>query len=480
MRCRALLAALRYNGQFHTLEFDSMKKEKTAWAVALLLIALLAMQLPGSIPARDEDYAFVRTLVDIHRQVATRYVEEVDADKLRKGAINGMLEVLDPFTDYIAPAEQKSFDQMLEGAFEGVGIMLNQKENGEIEVVTPVDESPALKAGVMPGDVLLAVDGTAVKDQRLEQVTKQIQGKGGSEVKLKFGRDKDEQYEVTLTRQQIIMPTVKGFTRNAGNGWMYYIDPREKVAYVRITQFTGDTFEKLKGALEPLVADGMKGLILDLRFNPGGRLDAARDVVDLFLDQGVIVSTRGRSRPEETMFAQASGTLPHFPLVVLVNGASASAAEVVAGSLMDNRRALVVGSRTYGKGSVQELIPLDQNSGELKMTVAYYYLPSGRLVHRKKDATDWGVNPQIVVNLDPETEQKIIRERYQTELFRRPGTRPTTHPTSAPAISFGSDLQLQRAYDSLMALIVLQSQGPTTMPTLPGITSKPATVEADK
>lgn len=457
-----------------------MKKEKTAWAVSLILIALLAMQLPGSIPARDEDYAFVRTLVDIHRQVATRYVDEVDAQKLRKGAIDGMLDELDPYTVYVAPSEQKMFDQMLDGAFEGVGIQLSQKEGGEIEVVTPIEGSPAFQAGVRAGDILLEVDGEPVADMRLEDVTKKIQGKGGTEVKLKFGREKEEDYEVALTRQQIVMPTVKGFTRNEGNGWTYYINPQEKIAYVRITQFTGDTFEKLKAAVEPLVADGMRGLILDLRFNPGGRLDAARDVVDLFLDQGVIVSTRGRSRPEETLFAQAKDTLPNFPLIVLVNGASASAAEVVAGSLMDNRRALVVGSRTYGKGSVQELIPLDQNSGELKMTVAYYYLPSGRLVHRKKDAEDWGVNPQITINLEPEVEQKIMRERYETELLRRPGTRPTTSPTTAPAGPFGSDIQLQRAYDSMMALIVLQTHGSTTLPASePGMTNKPSVPEAD-
>ena len=189
------------------------------------------------------------------------------------------------------------------------------------------------------------------------------------------------------------------------------------------------------------------------------------EIVDLFVDQGVIVSTRGRSRPEETIFAHADGTLPKFPLVVLVNGSSASAAEVVAGSLKDNHRALIIGSRTYGKGSVQELIPLEQGSGELKMTVAYYYLPSGRLVHRRKDATDWGVIPQIQVNVDPAAEQKIFRERYQTELFHKPGTAPSIAPATQP---YGADIQLQRAVESIMALTVLQNtQGPVnaTQPT---------------
>lgn len=442
-----------------------MQKEKLAWAVSLILIAMLAVQLPGSMPARDEDYAFVRTLVDIHRQVATRYVEDVTAEKLRQGAIDGMLNQLDPYTVYVPPQEQKAFDQMLDGSFEGVGIQLNQKEDdGRIEVVTPIDDSPAFKAGVMAGDVLLKVDGTSVTDKRLPDVIKLIQGKVGSEVTLRLRRGKED-LDLTMPRQQVVVPTIKGYQRNADNTWNYFVDRNEMIAYIRITQFTADTHEKFKQVIDKLLAEGMKGLVMDLRFNPGGRLDSATEIVDLFIDQGVIVSTRGRSRPEETIFAHAAGTLPKFPLVVLVNGSSASAAEVVAGSLKDNHRALIIGSRTYGKGSVQELIPLDQGSGELKMTVAYYYLPSGRLVHRRKDATDWGVIPQIQVNVDPAVEQKIIRERYQTELFHKPGTAPSVAPATQP---YGADIQLQRAVDSIMALTILQStQGPVnaTQPT---------------
>ncbi len=452
-----------------------MKKEKLAWTVSLLLIALLAMQLPGSIPARDEDYAFVRTLVDIHRQVTARYVEEVDPDALRRGAIDGMLNRLDPYTDYVPPQDQKAFDQMLEGQFEGVGIQLSQKEDGDIEVVTPIDDSPAFKAGILPGDVIIKVNNQSVSDKRLADVTKMIQGEVGTEVTLRVRRG-DEELDFTLMRQQIVMPTVKGFNRNGDNTWNYYVDEAEKIAYMRVTQFTGDTYEKMRPIIESLLADGMRGLILDLRFNPGGRLDAATAVVDMFLDEGVIVSTRGRDRPEETVFATAKGTLPNFPLIVLVNGSSASAAEIVAGSLKDNRRALVIGSRTFGKGSVQELIRLDQNSGELKLTVAYYYLPSGRLVHRKKDAKDWGVIPHIAVNVDPAVEQRIIRERYETELFRRPGTAPSTAPATMP---YGSDVQLQRAVDSMMALIVLHKNGATTLPaTIPGVEQSAAATDA--
>lgn len=440
-----------------------MNKEKTAWAVCLVLISLLAIQLPGAMPPRDEDYGFVRTLVDIQRQVASRYVEETDPAKLRKSAIRGMLRELDPYSDYIAADEQKAFDQMLDGQFEGVGIHLSQRDDGTIEIITPIDDSPAFKAGVMAGDVLLKINGQSIADKRVEEISKMVQGKVGTEVTLRVRRGKDKELDLTMTRQKIVMPTVKGYQRNGDNTWDYFVDHNDKIAYIRITQFTGDTYEKFKAVVDKLMASGMKGLILDLRFNPGGRLESATQIVDLFVDQGVIVSTRGRGRPEETIFANAAGTLPKFPLIVLVNGSSASAAEIVSGSLKDNHRALVIGSRTFGKGSVQELMKLDgDGGGELKLTVAYYYLPSGRLVHRKKDATDWGVLPQIQVNIDPAVEQKILRERYEMDLFHKPGTGPASAPATAP---YGSDVQLQRAVDSMMAMLILRPSAPTSAPT---------------
>ena len=448
-----------------------MKKEKLAWAVSLVLIALLALQLPGSIPARDEDYAFVRTLVDIQRQLVSRYVEEVSPDKLRQGAIDGMLSQLDPYSVYVPPQKQKAFDQMIDGSFEGVGVQLHQQDNGAIEVITPIDDSPAYKAGVLPGDIVLKIDGQSLEGMRLPDVIKKVQGKLGTEVTLHLRHSDGKVVDLTMPRQQIVMPTVKGYQRAGNNSWDYFIDHDQKIGYIRITQFTNDTYEKFKPAVMDLLAKGMKGLILDLRFNPGGRLDAATQIVDMFVYQGVIVSTRGRGKPEETVFATAKDPLPNFPMIVLVNGSSASAAEVVAGSLKDNHRAVIIGSRTFGKGSVQELIPLEQNSGELKMTVAYYYLPSGRLVHRKKDATDWGVIPNITVNTDAAAEQKIWRERYDTEIFRKPGTSPSTLPATQPA---GVDTQLQRALDTMTAVLMVQtttngSTRPTTLPsTIPG------------
>jgi carboxyl-terminal processing protease len=439
-----------------------MNREKFAWAVSLVLIALLACQLPGTFAQRDDDYAFVRTLVDIHRQVTKNYAEPVNEAELRQAAIDGMLSELDPFSMYVPADKQEDFDRMLEGSFKGVGIQLDQLENGQIEVVSPIDGSPAFKAGVMAGDIILKVNGESIEGLKIAEVIKKVGGQLGTEVTLTFRRVTGEEVTLTMTREEIVVPTIKGYQRKEDQSWDYYISDNPKIAYVRITQFTPDTYTTLKPALEGLLADGMQGLILDLRFNPGGRLDQAIQVVDLFLKEGTIVSTRGRNRSEQVAKATVPDTLPDFPMVVLVNEHSASASEIVAGSLMDNRRALVIGERSYGKGSVQELIELDSKGGELKLTVAYYYLPSGRLVHRKKDAIDWGVQPQIVVPMDAESQARAMRERYEQELHRRPRpkvvTQPsTTGPSTAPATTQPVDLQLQTAVNTMLGFVVFQA-----------------------
>jgi carboxyl-terminal processing protease len=435
-----------------------MNRERFAWIVSIGLIAIFAFQIPGSLAQRDDDYSFVRTLVEIHRQVATNYVDPVDETKLRDGAIEGMLAQLDPFTVYIPPLQQEGFDRMLEGSFKGVGIQLNQADDGKVEVVTPIDGSPAFKAGVQAGDIILKVNGESIEGVRLPDVIKKVGGPLGSEVRLTVRHLTGQEVELKMTREEIVVPTVKGFARKQDNTWDYYVCENPKIAYLRITQFTPDTYEKLRPAIEGTLADGMKGLILDLRFNPGGRLDQAVQIINMLVEKGTILSTKGRNRPEHVEMANGENTLPNFPMVVLVNEHSASASEIVAGSLMDNHRAVVVGERTYGKGSVQEVIPLDNKGGELKMTVAYYYLPSGRLVHRKKDATDWGVQPQILVKMTPEQEEQVLRDRYEQELFRKPVVKATTQATTTSPATQPTDGQLQAAVNTLIAWVVFEGE----------------------
>jgi carboxyl-terminal processing protease len=453
-----------------------MNREKLAWVVSVVLVGVLAFQLPGSMATRDDDYQWVGTLVDIHRRVADSYVEPINEDELRQGAIKGLLEKLDPYTVYVPPAEQEAFDRMLDGSFKGVGIQLEQDEKTlEIQVITPIEGSPAFKAGVMAGDVIEKVNGEPIGNVRLPDVIKKIAGPLGSPVTLTVRHLTGEVEDLTMTRQEIIIPTLKGHQRKRDGQWDWFVSNDPKVAYVRLTQFTPDCYDKMRAILEELLKEGMQGLILDLRFNPGGRLDEAKEVVDLFVESGTIVVTKGRNRPEEVAYAKPEDTLPHFPMAVLVNEHSASASEIVAGSLKDNKRALVVGTRTYGKGSVQELIPLDGNKGELKLTVAYYYLPSGRLVHKKKDATDWGVEPHITVNVEPKQLEGILINMDQRDRFARPETRPATtvpagvttapatqatdRPTTLPVATTGpTDPQLDAAVSTLIGHIVLAGE----------------------
>jgi carboxyl-terminal processing protease len=387
-----------------------------------------------------------------------------------------MLGELDPFTNYVPPQRQEEFERLLEGTFKGVGIELQQDPKTLIvEVVSPIDGSPAAAAGVMAGDVILQVNGEDVAGMRVDDVKSRITGPVGSEVSLTVKHVAAAQPEtLTMKRQEIVIPTVRGYVRDELNNWDWFINKDPRIAYVRVTQFTDDTFKHLRPLLEDLLRQGMRGLILDLRWDPGGRLDQATQVVDLFIREGVIVSTKGRNRPERVERAQSEGTLPEFPMVVLVNEHSASAAEIVAGSLKDNNRALVVGTRTYGKGSVQEVIPLDGDAGQLKLTVAYYYLPSGRLVHKKKGATDWGVEPQLVVPMDEATEKAVFRQLEEAAYFHRPTipgltTTPPTRPvaTTRPATTQSStqpstqpaeavDAQLNAALSTLVGHIVLE------------------------
>jgi len=459
-----------------------MKRERVAWMVSLVLMAILALKLPGSMAQRDDDYSFVRTLVDIHRQISTNYVEPVDEDDLRQKAIEGLFTDLDPFSVYIPPAQQEDFDRMLDDSFKGVGIEFDI-EDGKPTVVTPIEGSPAFAAGVMAGDVIEKIDGQSTVGLQIADLAKKITGPLGSKVTLTVLHPTGETIDLPLTRQEIVLATVKGYQRKPDAGWDYFIAKDSKIAYLRVTQFTENTFDEMHDALVGTPADGgkpaipgimdtgMKGLILDLRFNPGGRLDQAIKVVNMFVKEGVIVSTKGRNRPENIVRADGKGTLPYFPMIVLINQHSASAAEIVSGSLKDNHRALIVGERSYGKGSVQELIPLEDNGGELKLTVAYYYLPSGRLVHRKKGATDWGVEPQIVVPMDDEAQQEVLKIRADQEAIRATGSRPSTRPVTTQP----TDAQLEQAINMMKAGFVLNGDLPPTTSGEPAAPVAPAT-----
>jgi carboxyl-terminal processing protease len=460
-----------------------MNRERLAWLVSVVLLAILAFQLPGSLAQRDDDFAWVRTLEEVHRQILQNYVDPVDDSSLKQHAIDGMLGTLDdPFTDYIPPEKQEEFDKVIGGSFSGVGISLRD-DNGKMLVMTPIDGGPADKAGIDAGDLIVQVDHKSIEKLPIDEVVKRVSGPIGSPVTLTVDRG-GKLMDFTMKRDTITLPTVTGYQRNADESWSYYVSDKPKVAFLRISQFDDNTFDELHKALAGedghggLLADGMQGLILDLRFNPGGQLQQAVKVVNLFLKEGVIVSTHGRNSPEEIERANGESTLPFFPMIVLVNDRSASAAEIVSGSLQDNHRSLVLGQRTFGKGSVQRVLQLGDD-GTLKMTIAHWYLPSGRLVSRKKDSTDWGVDPQIVVTMSDEAENDLedLLERREAIRYHTPDiastepstTEPSTRPTTQP-----TDPQFEQALNTIVGLIILDSnKGSVALPRAAAPTTRP-------
>jgi carboxyl-terminal processing protease len=429
-------------------------------AVGVCALALgVRMGRHSALPtqAASDPYTFFDTLVDIRAQIVRNYVEPVDEAKLQRGAIQGMLGELDPFSNYFSKDELIAFDKQTHGQFSGIGAEFAQDPNtGALVIVSPLEDSPALKAGVMAGDRILKIDGQSTTGLSLKDLFSAMGGAPGTVVHLTVLHDGDKSpVTLTVTRDVVKVQSVKGVGYGSGGGWDFVIDPEHRIAYVRITTFMESTAEDLDKALLPLFAQpgGLKGIILDLRYNPGGLLTQAIEVSDRFLESGVIVSTRGRDGKDQFVAeAKKEGTYPHVPLVVLVNEFSASASEIVAGALKDHHRAVLIGTRTFGKGSVQNLITLDGGQSALKLTTAYYYLPSGRNIMRKKDSTTWGVEPDaaFVIPLTDDENRAVLLARSKSEIIRP--RRSATQPSAASSLVGDTpDKQLQRAVEVLIA-----------------------------
>jgi carboxyl-terminal processing protease len=428
-----------------------MNPYRLAWLFGIVACAALTLRLVGRTPASSVDAEFNQIISLLQREIGDNYVETIDPQRLREAAIEGMMSVLDEHSLYAPPRLHDDLIQAIDGTFVGIGVNFLVNPQGQIQVRTPLEDSPALRAGVEAGDVFVEIDGNPVehldltRQEKEKRLTSLVKGPAGTEVKITFRRLSGEVYQCTIRRAAVVSPPLAGVQRSGDNSWDWFLDADRSIAYVRVSQFSGDLAIKLRQVIEPLYAQGMRGLVVDLRFNGGGRLEEAIDIADLFLDNGLIVSTRGRARPERRDYARAGDTLPDVPLVILVNEESASASEVLAGALQDNRRATVVGERTFGKGSVQELQELPDHD-ILKLTVAYYYLPSGRLVHRRDGSAEWGVEPSIVVPMDPEAEFKLAQSWAEQEIIR---------PTSAPTTKWSLvDPQLDAAVDTIRALLI--------------------------
>jgi len=384
-----------------------MKKFFIAAAVGGLLGIVIAPQLAGPLLAKETDqaktYQQLELFGDIFDRIRAKYVEDVDDKKLIEAAINGMLTSLDPHSSYLSPDDADDMRIQTRGAFGGLGIEVTQ-EDGFVKVITPIDDTPAAKAGVEPGDFITHVDGEGLLGLTLDAAVQLMRGPVGSEIVITIVREAEpEPFDITIIRDTIKLTAVRD--KSIG-----------KTIVMRVSTFNDQTYPNLKDGIAKQIEaaggiDNINGFVIDLRNNPGGLLGQAIMVSDAFLEKGEIVSTRGRDPATGDRWNAREGDLAEGkPIVVLINGGSASASEIVAGALQDHRRAIVVGTKSFGKGSVQTIMPLP-GKGAMRLTTARYYTPSGRSIQAL------GVSPDIIVEQprralkdeEPEEDQKKMR-----------------------------------------------------------------------
>ncbi|MFZ5595003.1 MAG: S41 family peptidase [Pseudomonadota bacterium] len=413
----------------------------------------------ASLPLDD-----LRAFTEVMNKIKTDYVEPVEDKTLLQNAIRGMLSGLDPHSAYLDKEAFKDLQVSTTGEFGGLGIEVGM-EDGAVKVISPIDDTPAQQAGIQAGDLIIRIDDTPVKGMTLSDAVSRMRGKPGTEITLTIAREGAEKLlKITLKRAVIKVSSVKGRTLEPGYG------------YLRISQFqanTGDNLAQFITKLKQESGDNMKGLVLDLRNNPGGVLNASVAVSDAFLDKGLIVYTDGRVKDSQQKFRATPGDiLKGAPIVVLINGGSASASEIVAGALQDHKRAIVMGSKSFGKGSVQTVIPMDEGSA-LKLTTARYYTPSGRSIQAE------GITPDIALEnikvtavegsgVDPVKEADLSGHLVNGSKKKTPEdsgktteeTKPAADAKKTPEKLANTDYQLYEALNLLKGLSIMRERAP--------------------
>lgn len=427
-------------------------KRGTKLLSTALLTTLLASSLHAGEPPTDQQGPLplkeLRTFTEIFHRIKQAYVEPVDDTTLLNNAIDGMLNGLDPHSAYLRDDALSDLQENTRGEFGGLGIEI-EMQNGFLRVITPIDDTPALKAGVQAGDLIIKIDEHTVNGMGLQESVDLMRGKPGTDVTLTVVREhQPKPLEITITRAIIKITSVKQRILEPGFG------------YIRITQFQVHTGDNVVKAIDKLQQQhALKGLVLDLRNNPGGVLNAAVEVSDAFLSEGLIVYTNGRLPNSELRFnATSSDPSKGVPLVVLINGGSASASEIVAGALQDHHRAVILGSQSFGKGSVQTVLPLTNDSA-LKLTTARYYTPSGRSIQAE------GITPDIQVDttrITSNSEQTLrIKESNLKGHLSNGDEKHEVNNNSADKIALAEkDFQLYEALNLLKGLHIINKASP--------------------
>ena len=405
-------------------------------------------------PGRDVAYA-----IDI---ITDSYVDPISQADLKQAAMQGMLESLDPHSSFVSEKSLGRFNEIFEQRFAGLGVQVEGPPiRPAITVITTLFNSPAFRAGLMPGDLIVQVDGIDVRSMDTSEVSKKISGTVGSEVLLGIDRS-GERLNIQATREFVDVESVTGDRRRGDGTWDFQLQSAPQIAYIHSDLFGEKTAREIQSALESLEGK-IDAVILDLRDNGGGLLQAAIEVCDLFLDEGRIVSTQGRRQTSiESIDAQRGTVVPSsIPIAVLINSNSASASEVVAACLKDHQRAVIVGQRSYGKGSVQSIIPVEGGRAAIRFTTAYYFPPSGQRIHRKPKDTDsdpWGVLPSDgaeVLLSEEQNRQAIERMRRRSDPLRNGAL--ANHPLSKvddpDDQQIAQDPQLVRAIEILQAMV---------------------------
>jgi carboxyl-terminal processing protease len=391
-----------------------MSRWNLAWLLGINAVALLGLAITYGAPPQDENkkYARARLFVDVMDEVERNFVRKLSDDELRElveNMINGGLARLDPYSSFINNKKLREFNKHSRGKFGGIGIQIHaDRQTGVLTVISPIVGTPAYEAGIQAGDQIFKIDGKSTENMTLEEAVDRITGDKGQPIVLNVLHEGDKKpTDIKIIRDIIEVESVLGDRRKPDNvkQWDYMYDKEYQIAYVRLVAFNENSAGELRAVIERLRDQGVRGLVLDLRFNPGGLLTSAVEVSNLFLpEDSRVVSIRGRNGAERVYNAKKEGTIlgsaREVPMAVLVNRSSASASEIVSAALQDHGRAVIIGERSFGKGSVQNVIELENKSSVLKLTTASYWRPSGKNIHRhegSKETDEWGVKP----NEDP-------------------------------------------------------------------------------